>query len=130
MIKILRYGEVPNSEIFARVDIKTDVENTVADIIADVRENGDAALFKYAERFDGAKLSSLAVSGEEIAEAVASVEPEFLEVLKKAAANIKRFHAKQVREGFRIEEDGIVIGQKITPVVSSSPLSRTPSSTR
>jgi len=116
MIKILKYGEVPNTEIFARPDMKTGVEDIVAEIIADVRANGDAALYKYAERFDKAKLNSLAVTEEEIEEAVSSVEPEFLEVLKRSAANIKRFHSKQIRKGFTIEEDGIVIGQKITPV--------------
>ena len=66
MIKILRYAEVPNSEIFARADIKTGVEETVAEIIADVRKNGDAALYRYAEKFDKAKLSSLEVTPEEI----------------------------------------------------------------
>ena len=116
MIKILRFGEVPNSEIFARVDIKTDVESIVAEIIADVRANGDAALYRYAEKFDKAKLSSLEVTQEEIDDAVAEVGPEFLEVLKKSAENIKKFHSMQVRKGFRIEENGLVIGQKITPV--------------
>ena len=116
MIKILRYGEVPNSEIFARADVKTNVEDAVAAIISDVRSNGDAALYKYAERFDNAKLSSLAVTEEEIAEAVNTVDPEFLEVLKRAAENIRRFHSMQVRKGFTIEEDGRILGQKITPV--------------
>ena len=64
MIKILRYGEVPNSEIFARPDIKTNVEGPVAEIIADVRANGDAALYKYAELFDKAALdASICVVG-------------------------------------------------------------------
>ena len=116
MIKILRYGEVPNSEVFARADIKTNVENVVAEIIADVRANGDAALYIYAERFDKAKLSSLEVTEDEISEAVEEVGPEFLEVLKRSAANIRKFHSAQVRSGFKIEEDGIVTGQKITPV--------------
>ena len=116
MIKILRYGEVPNSKIFSRADIKTGVEDTVAAIIADVRENGDAALFRYAEKFDRAKLSKLEVTEEEIQEAVSEVGPEFLKVLKASAANIRRFHSMQVRKGFRMEENGIVIGQKITPV--------------
>ena len=50
MIKILKYGEIDNKEIFARVTPEVDVEQIVADIIADVRENGDAALFKYGEK--------------------------------------------------------------------------------
>lgn len=117
MIKILKYGEIDNKEIFARVTPEVDVEQIVADIIADVRENGDAALFKYGKKFDGVSLSCLAVSEDEIKEAMAAVEPEFVEVLKKAAANIRKFHEKQVRSSFIInDEDGIVIGQKVIPV--------------
>ena len=117
MIKIMKYGEVPNSEIFARSVPKTDVAGTVAEIIKNVRENGDSALFEYCEKFDKAKLSSLAVTKEEIDEALSLVEPEFLEILEKAAGNIRKFHSRQVRNSFIInDEDGIVIGQKIIPV--------------
>ena len=52
MIKIYNYGEVPNSEIFARDNISVNVEDIVADIIADVRKNGDEALFAYSKKFD------------------------------------------------------------------------------
>ena len=117
MIRILKYGDVANDEIFARTESAMDVEGVVADIIADVRKNGDAALYKYCEKFDGAKLSSLAVTPEEIEEAVAAVEPKFLEILKAAAKNIRAFHERQVRNSFIInEENGVVIGQKIIPV--------------
>ncbi len=117
MIKIMKYGEVPNSEIFARSVPKTDVAETVAEIIKNVRENGDEALFEYCEKFDKAQLSSLAVTKEEIDEALSLVEPEFLEILEKAAKNIRKFHSRQVRNSFIInDEDGIVIGQKIIPV--------------
>lgn len=117
MIKIMKYGEVPNSEIFARSVPKTDVAGTVAEIIKNVRENGDEALFEYCEKFDKAQLSSLAVTKEEIDEALSLVEPEFLETLEKAAKNIRKFHSRQVRNSFIInDEDGIVIGQKIIPV--------------
>lgn len=117
MIKIMKYGEVPNSEIFARFVPKTDVAGTVAEIIKNVRDNGDKALFEYCEKFDKAQLSSLAVTKEEIDEALNLVEPEFLEILEKAAKNIRKFHSRQVRNSFIInDEDGIVIGQKIIPV--------------
>lgn len=117
MIKIMKYGEVPNSEIFVRSVPKTDVAGTVAEIIKNVRENGDKALFEYCEKFDKAQLSSLAVTKEEIDEALSLVEPEFLEILEKAAKNIRKFHSRQVRNSFIInDEDGIVIGQKIIPV--------------
>ncbi|MBQ7118769.1 MAG: histidinol dehydrogenase [Oscillospiraceae bacterium] len=117
MIKILKYGEVENSEIFARVEAKVDVEGIVSDIIADVRKRGDKALFEYCEKFDRAKLTSLSVSEEEIQEAFESVSPKFLEILEKAASNIRKFHSRQVRNSFIInDEDGIVVGQKIIPV--------------
>lgn len=117
MIKLLKYGEVENKDIFARSMPETNVEQIVADIIYEVRKNGDEALFKYCEKFDKAKLNSLAVTDEEIAEAVKTVEPKFLEILKKAAQNIRKFHEKQVRNSFIInDEDGVVTGQKVIPI--------------
>ena len=117
MIKILKYGEVSVDEIFARTEQKFDVAEIVSGIIADVRKNGDEALLKYCEKFDGAKISSLCVTKEEIDEAFGLVEEKFLEILKKAAANIRKFHEKQVRNSFIInDENGIVIGQKVIPV--------------
>ncbi len=117
MIKILKYGEVPNSEIFARGTAATDVSGIVSDIIEDVKQNGDAALKKYAEKFDKAVLTSLEVTEAEIEEAFNTVEPKFLEIIRTAAENIRAFHEKQVRQSFIISEnDGIVTGQKITPI--------------
>jgi len=117
MIKILKYGEVPVSEIFARRENTVNVESVVAEIIANVRQRGDTALYEYSEKFDRAKLTALQVTPEEISEAVASVEPRFLEILRKAAENIRAFHEKQVRSSFVISENrGVVIGQKIIPV--------------
>ena len=117
MIKIMDYSAVSNDEIFSRVVPEMNVEEIVADIIYNVRKNGDKALFEYCEKFDKAKLTSLLVTKEEIDEAILMVEPEFLEVLKKAAANIRKFHEKQVRNSFIInDEEGIVIGQKVIPV--------------
>ena len=117
MIKILKYGEVATKDIFARAVPAVDVAGVVAEIIAAVRVEGDKALYAYCEKFDGAVLSSLSVTEEEIDEAFAAVEPQFIEILQKAAANIRRFHQKQVRNSFIInEENGIVIGQKVIPV--------------
>ena len=117
MIKIFQYGSVSEDEIFARTEPTVNVEKTVSDIIADVRQRGDAALFDYCQRFDGATLDSLAVSKEELDEAFEAVDAEFIDILKRAAANIRKFHEKQVRTGFRIEgEDGVVIGQRVIPV--------------
>ena len=117
MIKILKFGEVSNDEIFARVENTVNVEQIVADIIANVRANGDKALFEYCEKFDKAKLTSLLVTQEEIDEAVSLVEPRFLDILRRAAENIRDFHRRQVRNSFIInDKNGIVVGQKIIPV--------------
>ncbi len=117
MIKIYSYGEVANSEIFARDNIAAGVEDTVRAIIADVRANGDQALYAYAKKFDKADLASLEVSEEEIDRAVASVEPQFLEILREAAENIRAFHQRQVRQSFVSGGgDGVITGQKITPI--------------
>lgn len=117
MIKILKYGEVSPEDIFARVEPAVNVEGIVTEIIANVHKNGDKALFEYCEKFDKAKLTALQVTKEEINEAVASVESGFIEILEKAAANIRKFHSRQVRNSFIInDENGIVVGQKIIPV--------------
>ena len=58
MIKIYNYGQVPNEEVFARENISANVETVVADIIADVRKNGDDALYAYAAKFDKATLTA------------------------------------------------------------------------
>ena len=117
MIRILEYGQVPNSEIFSRSESGADIAGTVRDIIDNVRKNGDAALKEYTLRFDKVELKDITVSKEEIEKARAEVEPRFIEVLEKAAANIRAYHEKQLRSGYEIRrEDGTILGQRITPV--------------
>ena len=117
MIKILKFNEVGKDEIFSRFTETVDVSGIVSDILADVKENGDKAVLSYCEKFDKAKLSSLEVTKEEIDEAVAMVEPRFLEILKTAAENIRNFHKNQVRTSFILNDNnGIVSGQKVTPI--------------
>ena len=117
MIKIYKYGEVPNSEIFARDNIASNVEGIVTDIIANVRQNGDKALLEYSKKFDKVDLQSLEVSSEEIDEAFQLADKDFVEVIREAAENIREFHKRQVKNSFIIsEKDGIVTGQKVTPI--------------
>lgn len=117
MIKIMKFGEVKNNEIFARSVPAVNVSDIVSEIIENVKANGDKALFEYNKKFDRAELSTLLVTEEEIDEAFKSVSPKFIEILRKAAANIRKFHEKQVRNSYIInDEDGVVIGQKIIPV--------------
>ncbi len=116
MINILRYGEVSENQIFSRVTPKVDVQSVVSEIIENVKVNGDKALYEYAEKFDKVKLDSLIVTPEEIEEAFGLVESEFVEILQKAERNIRLFHEKQLRQGFEIDKDGVILGQKIIPV--------------
>ncbi len=117
MIKIYEYGQVENKEIFARMAPKANVEEIVTDIINDVRENGDAALYRCCEKFDGAKLDSLEVTKAEFDEALAVTEPEFLRILEAAAKNIRLFHEQQKRQSFVVSGDkGALLGQRVLPI--------------
>ena len=118
MIKLFRYNEIDRSEIFSReIGSTKNIEAIVEDIIANVRANGDKALYEYCEKFDKVSLSSLEVTEAEVEEAFASVEPKFIEILRAASENIYAFHSRQVRNSFLInEKDGVVIGQKIIPI--------------
>ena len=117
MIRIMPLDGVKKEEILARSTPLSDVSGAVAAIIAAVRERGDAALRDFTQKFDGVTLDALEVTRAEIEEAVASVDPDFLRILEKAAVNIRKYHKKQARRGFRIDDaDGVVLGQRIRPV--------------
>jgi len=117
MIRIMKYGDVPNAEIFGRAMPTVNVEQTVAGILEDVRNRGDAAVLEYTRKFDAPGLENLVVSETEIEEAFDAVEPKFLEILRQAAENIRNFHEKQVRTSFVIaDRPGIILGQKVTPI--------------
>ena len=94
-------------------------EKTVQDIIEDVRGNGDAAVIAYEKKFDRCDLTSetLRVSKEEISEAYAALDPALIEVMKKAAENIRVYHEKQKKTSWiTTREDGVILGQKVTPI--------------
>ncbi len=118
MIKIYDYDKLSIDDIFAREDEDTSsLENTVSQIIENVRKNGDAALREYADKFDGGAPQCLEVTEEEIEDAFKTVSPELIEIMKKAAKNIENFHKRQIRQSFIIsEEDGAICGQKIIPI--------------
>ena len=117
MIKIMKYGVVSEDEIFSRSSSSKDVSSVVSSIIKDVQEKGDEALREYTKKLDGADISEIEVSKEEIKAAADSMDCEFMRVLEKAASNIRKYHSKQVRNSFVMtEENGIVLGQKIVPV--------------
>ena len=117
MIKILDAGQVPLTEILARTEDKRDVSGTVADIIEDVRKNGDAALLRYAREFDHADLDDLEVPREQLDRALADMDSGLRSVLEEAAENIRAFHRRQVQNGFVVsEKPGVVLGQKVTAI--------------
>ena len=118
MIKIYR-GAVSDADILSREinDYPIEYENTVREILGEVREKGDAAVLAYTERFDRCRLASLEVTREEIEGALSRVSPEFLETLRIAKDNIAYFHRAQKRNGFELRRDGgIVLGQRFTPL--------------
>ena len=89
----------------------------VDEVIAEVRQRGDAALREYTRRFDGAELQDLWVSAEEFDAARRAVDPYFIETLKEAAENIRRFHERQRHNDFVLtDRAGIVMGQRWTPI--------------
>ena len=117
MIRIYEYSQVDPAEIFQRETPISRVEEPVSAILADVKKRGDEAVLEYTRRFDRCRIDSLAVTAEEIEEAFAAVDPEFLEILHKAAANIRAFHTAQVRQSLVLTpRSGVVLGQRITPI--------------
>lgn len=117
MIKIYNRNEISIQEILERSEQTVDVEGIVSDIIKNVKENGDKALFEYCKKFDGAVDDVIEVTEEEIEEAFKEVDTELIGILKEAKENITAFHSKQVRNSFIInEKEGVIIGQKVLPI--------------
>ena len=117
MIRIYRDGELNDSELLKRNEPKADVSGVVAAILEDVREHGDEAVLRYTEKFDGVRLETMLVSPEEIDEALAATEPEFLDTLRLAERNIREYHEKQLRNSFFFTRPGgVVMGQKVLPI--------------
>ena len=117
MIKILDMKTVSEDEIFFRGLELPDVFTAVSEIISAVRKNGDSAIRDYTAKFDGVSLESLEVTAEEWEAAVKTVEPEFIQILEEAAANIRAYHEMQLKTGYELRrENGVVLGQKYTPL--------------
>ena len=118
MIKIINIENAAKVDILTRdIKLESGVEAIVADIIKNIRENGDAALKEYSLKFDKAEIENLRVTPEEIEAAYNNEDPALIETLEKAKKNIWNFHEKQLRKGFEINNgDGTISGQKITPI--------------
>lgn len=117
MIKIIESKDITAEEIIPRYSNRSDVGEIVADIIDNVRKNGDEALIEYAKKFDNAKISSLEVSEAEFDEAMSLVDDEFIEIIKAAKENIYEFHKHQLRDNFTVnDKNGVILGQKFMPL--------------
>jgi len=119
MIPIVDSAAAPREEMLRRGgwENNRDVEQAVAEIIAQVRLRGDAALRDYAARFDRAELKELRVGEEELDAAWEGTEPAFRTVLEQAAERIRAFHRTQLRQDREdTREDGVVLGQRFTPI--------------
>lgn len=110
--ELLRTLAMRSTDSFAEQQAKVDA------IVSDVRKRGDEALFEYTEKFDGVKLTpdNIWVTGEEIDAAYAEIDPELLAVIRESAANIRDFHMRQRRNSWFDTKDGIVLGQRVTPI--------------
>ena len=118
MIPIYELSSMAPEKILNR-DIRAEeqVDAAVDAILADVRENGDEALYRYTRQFDGAELNKLQVTEAELEQAWTATDPNFLETLRQAAENIRAFHSQQVHRDFVLtREGGIVMGQRYTPI--------------
>ncbi|HCW24384.1 MAG TPA: histidinol dehydrogenase [Lachnospiraceae bacterium] len=94
----------------------------VDEILKNVEEKGDAAIFDYEEKFDHCHLTkdTIKVSKEEMEEAYRSLDPEFIEVMKRSAANIRAYHENQKQTSWiTTRDDGVILGQKVTPIAIS-----------
>ncbi|KHF41240.1 histidinol dehydrogenase [Halalkalibacter okhensis] len=117
-MKIVKVG----AEVSIKRDIDTGTEQqreAVEAIIAQVKEQGDQALFELTKKFDGAELTSLRVTEEELEGAYAKIDEELISALREAMVNIKDFHERQKRQSWMTtKEDGTILGQKVTPLNS------------
>ncbi|MBQ2278425.1 MAG: histidinol dehydrogenase [Clostridia bacterium] len=117
MIKTYNIRDLSVDEILAREENAVDVSGIVAGVIDNVRKNGDAALAEYTEKFDKVKLDSVVVTRAEIDEAAASLDENFLQILRDAAANIEHYHKCQIRQGYAVtDKEGVILGQRVTPI--------------
>ena len=97
----------------------SEYESTVNDILADVRERGDQALFEYTLKFDRFALNedNIRVTRAEIEEAYGLLDDGLLDIIRRSADNIRAFHKKQLRSSwFDAKEDGTILGMKMTPI--------------
>ena len=126
-MKIIKLTEDTRTDILDKLlkrspNNYSEYENIVADIIANVRSRGDQAVFEYTKKFDKweSNAGNIRVTRAEIEEAFQLVDEQFIEVMKRSAANIEEFHKKQLRNSWiDTKPDGSILGQRILPLAVS-----------
>jgi len=117
MIKIIKADELEKVCIVKKTISSTSLTSAVAMIIANVIKRGDDALREYTEKYDGCVLNNYELPKDVMDRAIINLDPELINIMKRAAKNIEDFHRNQIQKGFEISpQDGIVLGQKITPI--------------
>lgn len=120
-MKTYEYRKDNLTELFERLkqrssEFRPDVEETCRDILNNVRDKGDKALLEYTRKFDGAAIDAIEVSKAEIESAFNAIDRNLLKTIKRAAANIRAFHEKQKENSWFTSSNGIILGQKVTPL--------------
>ena len=117
VIRILEYRSVEQAELTKPRGSHADVSASVREILEAVRTEGDAALLRFTERFDHVRMESLQVTEEEWADGLREVDEAFMDILRQAAENIRRYHEPQRRQNYMITgEDGVVMGKVFRPI--------------
>src|SRR5690625_3830783 len=116
-MKIMTYDTFQLDQQTETLDKFKKIDETVLDIIATVKSNGDNALFDYAKKFEQVELNHLVVEDAEFTEAEKLVSEAFKYAVGKASMNIREFHEKQLEQSwFFHKENGITLGQQVTPM--------------
>ena len=112
------FGTILTNMLKRSPDSYPEQEAIVSAILADVRENGDKTFFNYTKKFDGADISAenFIVTKEEEKEAYEKVDPGLIDVIRKAISRIRTFHEKERQKSWFMTEEGMVLGQKVTPL--------------
>ena len=123
-MKIFEYGKDDVESLFESLQRRTpegkrDVEEKVSEILRNVRERGNQAIYEYTQKFDGVSvpIHDLEVSKKEMEKALSDMDKELIETIERAAANIRAYHERQRENSwFMTREDGTILGQKVTPL--------------
>ena len=116
MIKVIKEKDFDIKKLRNSEEEERKLREVVKAIMDDVKERGDEALIEYTEKFDGHRPKALKVTEDERRQAEDSLDEEMKSVIRASAENIRNFHRCQIDEGFVIEEEGKIIGERVLPI--------------